>query len=499
MVSSQLQFRQAPVSGSKGAETDVRGIDWHTILSLCFHAFLGLLLARFITLSTAHALLTITVGLLLAVRSRKQPERVAYIAAYIVGAEVLWRMTDAQIFWEFGKYASSGVLLLFLVLHRRDKLKGMPFLYFALLMPSILLTVIGVADFSEFRQSLSFYLSGPLALAAAWCFFRDLRLSATQMHRVFLALLCPTVSMATIALFGIVTSDHMDFTNESNFAASGGFGPNQVSGALALGMVAALLWLLTSKGGWINKLVLFAVLVFLATQSALTFSRGGLYNAAGASVVALYFLLRDQRTRGGAILAVGAILLVGVFIVLPRLEQFTGGAISTRFTNLDLAHRDEIINADFVLWSENPVLGVGPGMAAVHRRMPHTEITRLLAEHGILGLIAIIVLTLSAAQAIRHARNNSGKAVAGSMVTFSLLFMLDKAMRLAAPSFAFGLAFATLITNDAGQPKPKAELNAGLVRRRMQGTRRRPLVSTPNPTASVKPQSQIAEAAIKLS
>jgi O-antigen ligase len=441
-------------------------------MMLAVHAPLALLMSRLPYVSTAHALLTAAIGLGLAVGSRKGPERLAYVGAYIVGAEVLWRMTNSQVFWEFGKYASSGIFLLFLLLHGRRRLPASPLVYFALLIPSTVLTVISAGNSTELHGALSSYLSGPLALAVAWCFFAQLQLSAKQLERLFLSLLCPTVSVATVALFSTLAQAKLTFTDESNFATSGGFGPNQVSGGLALGIVFALLWLLTNKGGWVNKTVIFAVLAFLATQAALTFSRGGLYNAAGASVAALYFFLRDPPSRGRVIMVVGAILLVGFFVVLPRLEEFTGGAISTRFKNVDLTHRDEIASSELRLWQENPILGVGPGMAVVNRRTPHTEATRLLAEHGLFGLFAIGIIGISAVQSVRGARNNQGKAVASSMVSFSLLFMLDKAMRLAAPAFTFGLAFATLVPNKKSRVRPLGRSSEARARRRITGIRR---------------------------
>jgi O-antigen ligase len=303
------------------------------------------------------------------------------------------------------------------------------------------------------------------------------------MQRVFLSLIAPTLSVAAVAMFGTLTAKNLAFTDESNFATSGGFGPNQVSGALALGIVCALVWLLANKDGWINKGIIFAVLAFLGIQSALTFSRGGLYNAAGSAVIAIYYLMRDRGSRLRVIAAVGVILLVAIFIVAPRLDTFTGGAISTRFKDVDLAHRDDILRSDLALWQENPVLGVGPGRAAIGRSMPHTEVTRLLAEHGLFGLTALIVLLISAVQAARQAPTNAGKALSGAMVTFTFAFLCDKAMRLVAPSFAFGLAFATLMPDEM-EPKRQSNRSNGLGSRpKLKRSWRR------RPTARVRPRT----------
>ena len=228
-----------------------------------------------------------------------------------------------------------------------------------------------------------FRSSGPLALALAWTFFAQVKLSSQQLRRVFLSLIGPTLGVATIGMFGTLTAKSLAFTDESNFVTSGGFGPNQVSGALALGVLCALLWLLGNTAGWLERCLVFLVLAILGTQAVLTFSRGGIYNAVGASLIAVYFLLRDRRSRPRVIAAMVLILVVTVFVVVPRLEEFTGGAMSTRFKDINVANRDTLMRSDLELWQMNPVFGVGLGMAAVARQMPHTELTRLLAEHGL--------------------------------------------------------------------------------------------------------------------
>src|SRR4051794_21569668 len=61
-------------------------------------------------IATAHALATISVGLVYAVTT-KRLRNLGVIAGYLAGCEVLWRMTGASVFWEFGKYSIAAVLL----------------------------------------------------------------------------------------------------------------------------------------------------------------------------------------------------------------------------------------------------------------------------------------------------------------------------------------------------------------------------------------------------
>src|SRR5574341_1034253 len=108
------------------------------------HMLLAVSMAWARDIATAHALVTLGIGLWWAAISNNS-ERVAYIIAYITGAEVLWRMTQAQVFWEFGKY--SVVIILLVSVLRQGQFRGsvLPLLYFALLLPS---TVMPMANTS---------------------------------------------------------------------------------------------------------------------------------------------------------------------------------------------------------------------------------------------------------------------------------------------------------------------------------------------------------------
>jgi O-antigen ligase len=108
--------------------------------------------------------------------------------------------------------------------------------------------------------------------------------------------------------------------------------------------------------------------------------------------------------------------------------------------------------ADIEIWRDNPLFGVGPGMAKGMRGLyysragtnsAHTEFTRLLSEHGLLGVSALLLLLWMGARNLLRARTTKGKALVGSMMAWSCLYMLNAAMRLVAPAFTFGLMFAT--------------------------------------------------------
>ena len=376
-------------------------------------------------------------------------ERVAYIGAYVTGAEVLWRMSEAAVFWEMGKYATILVFLVAILRGRNWKAPGLPLMYLLLLLPSVAVTLMK-EDPADARFIISGNMSGPLSLMMSAWFFSRVKFSRAQLRRLFLVLIGPTIGVAAIAASSTITASDINFGNESNFVTSGGFGPNQVSAALGLGALLALLYVLTDKGNWVFRALMVVVTVGLAAQSAMTFSRGGLYTAGGAAVLSIMYLSRDARARIKIILLAGLLFVIVTFVVLPRLDAFTGGALSARFENTDSTGRNTIAGADLQIWLENPFFGIGPGEskaehALYYRKIAtHTEYTRLLAEHGLFGLAAGLLLFVMAAQRFRHIgrmRNINTKAMLAPMVVWGLLYMVDKAMRLVAPAFTFGLSF----------------------------------------------------------
>jgi O-Antigen ligase len=448
------------------------------LLFIAVHAPLALWMRAESLIVFAQGTMTFALGIWWALNPRR-PERVAYVGAYVVGSEVLWRMLTDALPWESGKY---GLVALFgATLLNRDGLKGMvvPALCFGLLVPSAFLTI---RDFDPMlaRGMLSFNLSGPLALAICAQFFSRLELSPARTLRLFLALVAPVVGIGALVLSNIVTAEHIQFTFESNFATSGGFGPNQVSLALGLGALASL-WCVLERGiGWLMRVVLFGIMVWLLTQSALTFSRGGLLGALISGSVALIFLLKNPETRKKLIVVVPLLVALGYYVIWPSLVQFTGGNLEARYEDTGLTHRDELGKEDLDLWAESPLLGVGPGQSPFHHLngvAAHTEFTRLLAEHGLFGAFFIVLLLGRGIRNVIRGESAREKGLVASAFSWSMLFMVNSAMRTVAPSFMYGLSFnifrpASARSNDEGESLDRSP--GPVSRRRYFGARREP-------------------------
>lgn len=413
------------------------------------HVALAIIMRRTSAVGMLHSVCTTLLGLWWAMRKREL-ERVAYVAAYIAGSEVLWRMTGGEVVWEFGKYATAAVLVIALL--RLGRLKGSTgvFLYFFLLLPSACETIVNL-DPGLARRQLSFNLSGPFALMMSVWFFSNLSLSKAQLNRVFLAFMGPVAGLAGVTLFGTLTTAYIQFTTNSNRVTSAGFGPNQVSAVLGLAAFLAFFYVLHDKTTPALKAVLIPSVIVFATQSAMTFSRGGLYAAAGAAMLAGLFLIREKRGTARLLQIAPVLFVLAVYVVVPQVVSFTGGAISERFKKTSLTRRGDLIEADLSIWRDNPIFGVGPGMGADLRghygehMASHTEFSRLLSEHGLFGVAALLILLGIAVRTFLHAKGAGRKALTASLVAWSFLFMSTNGMRLVAPSFTFGLACVTLL------------------------------------------------------
>jgi O-antigen ligase len=417
------------------------------------HVPLALAIPRHSRLGTLYGLAVFAFGLVATVLPRR-PDLVACAIGYMAGGATFWRMkASPNLPWEFGKYgiiALCGIALVFSVRIRRPLLA---ILYAAFLIPSVFVTITW-ERWEETRSMLSFNMTGPITLAFTVMFFSSVRLTPAQLRWVMVSVLAPTVAIATVAAQSLQKAledpDFGFYGGASNSATSGGFGPNQVSAALGLGILAVIVYLMLGVKKRLVIAAMFAVILFLIRQCLVTLSRGGIYMAMGGLAAASFFLMKDNALRKKLIIAVVLSGLVVGLVIIPRLQEITGGVLVSRFENTSGTGRDLLMKADMQSWSESPLLGVGPGrgdtnrLKYFHAGEAHTEYTRMLAEHGLLGLVSLVALVLIAVRCVREPRGLRSKAFAAAFVTYAVLFMAVNGTRLAAPAFAFGLGSVTI-------------------------------------------------------
>jgi O-antigen ligase/polysaccharide polymerase Wzy-like membrane protein len=429
-------------SASAGTARPDAALMRRVVLITAVHVPLGLLMHWVPVVATAHAALTTTVALFLALSARF--DRVVYAAAYIAGSEVLWRMSHAAIFYESGKYAIILIFAIALLRLRPVCSRALPILYFLLLLPSIAIAPYDLLS-DEARQQISFNLSGPAALAMSVFFLSQIRLDRREWLNIVIALVGPLAAIVTVAAYSTIVAPSVTFTTESNDVTSGGFGPNQVSLTLGLGALLAFFAGIEPGRRIVFRWTMLGIALAFATQSAMTFSRGGLYSAGAAIIAGAWYLQREPRARIRLLLAAGALSVMAVFVILPRLERLTGGKLGSRFESINTTGRDELAREDLRAFLAHPVGGLGPGggyVSHARRDVAHTELTRLPAEHGLLGVGALLLLLVMALQGLKAARTVKERALVAALLTWSVTSMLHAGMRTVAPSLVFGLAFA---------------------------------------------------------
>jgi hypothetical protein len=409
------------------------------------HALLALGMVANPTLSLVHAAVVVGLGAVACLRA-STAETALVLAGYVATCEVLWRMTDGAPFWEYSKYACALLLLLALTRlpARRTPTASGSILFVALLLPSVPLTLGYLDDSGEIRRAVSFYLAGPVCLAVAAAVLSQVRPADFILPRALLWLSFPILGIAAVALRSTVTAESIVFITESNLVTSGHYGPNQVSGILGFGALSLLVCALVTRRTGL-RVVATLTAIWLTGQAVLTLSRGGVASAALGAFVFVLHTLPNRRARVSFALAGALIAGLLTWVVVPGLNRFTEGTLEERYTEWDTTGRAAIARADLELWSDHLVLGVGPGMSPRLRgahpgTAAHTEFTRMVAEHGLLGATAILILLVMAGRAYLRAPSSLARGFAAACTVWSVSEMIHSAMRLTATAFAFGLA-----------------------------------------------------------
>ncbi len=421
------------------------------LLLILLHIPLGILLYNAGSLGLLHPFAVLILGMRRALLKDEKLESVAAVAAYIVGVEVLWRMAGVPVFWEVGKYFGALIMITALVRRGLWQIPAFPIFYFVLLIPAVLLT-ISQFNLDEAKGIISSTLSGPFFLMISCWFFSHLKLTRPQIRNLLLALIIPLLSVAVTTLFYTVTTPDIEFGSESNFTTSGGFGPNQVSSMLGLGAFLCVACFLLFKNNFYYA-VFFGVLALLFTsQSVLTFSRSGMYNAVGAILLIVIFQMRNLKDGIRRLIPIAGISMIFLLVVFPYLDDFTGGALQGRFEDRGTSKRGDIFETDIKIFIENPAFGVGVGNAYTERAkyleykaMSHTEFGRVVAEHGFFGLLSIFALLLIIIINFKKHDSTFGKSLVVGLVGWSMFFMLNAGMRLAAPSLILGMIYLTVV------------------------------------------------------
>jgi hypothetical protein len=390
--------------------------------------------------------------------NRNRKDEVLLAAAYVTGFEVFSRMTGGAFTYEFAKYA----VIMFLTIgmfYRGFKRKSWIYVvYLLLLIPGILFSAINLDYESSVANAVGFNLSGPVCLGISALYCYDRRMSIGRLNEILLSLLLPIISM-TVYLYLYTPSIKDVLTGtQSNFEASGGFGPNQVATILGLGMVVLFSRLFIKKQLLLNIIDL-GLLAFLSYRAMVTFSRGGVLTAAICAMAFFLVYFIKSSTIQKAVLVPRIATIAVVIVVTWLFTSFsTSGLIDKRYANQDAAGREkadlstgrlELLDSELQAFYEFPLTGIGVGKVKEFRleqtgrvSASHNELSRILSEHGLSGLFALIILVITPLTIRLRNKTNVFFYV---FFLFWFLTINHSSMRIAAPAFIYGLALITVI------------------------------------------------------
>lgn len=371
----------------------------------------------------------------------------AVTASYLVSFELISRMSQATPFipYEIGKYLFTFLLLIGLFRGYRKGLVGILMLF--LLLISALYDESGQTTF----RSIIFDLLGPIDVALAIIVFKKQEVEKEDFIKILRLLLYPLISVLAFTIIKTPNLDTIEFKLGANFETAGGFGSNQVSTALGLGaFLAFIFWRyrLTFSGlRWIDLIIFIA----FAFRGLITFSRGGMVGGAlGILVLVLFNREEGYKIYNPSKVIFGVIpVILILFLTFAYADKITGGQLSLRYQgetagtlrgtkqktlNTFTSNRLEIFQDDIRLWKQHPLLGVGVGASRYMRDsssgyLSHVEMSRLLAEHGIPGLIVIIILFILGVNLFRKSRDELTSVILLALFAIAIFTTFHAAMR----------------------------------------------------------------------
>ncbi len=405
------------------------------------------------------------------IHAKERPRFIAEIIIYFASFEALGRLagSDPYIPYELGKYILLFLCPLGIVLSRKSSGKGMIGLIILILsIPAILFDESGQVTFNDIK----FNILGLLNLGVAIWFFSSLSIPLKTLINWSKLMVFPIVSVLIFTIIRTPDLDEVEFTLGANFATAGGFGSNQVSTILGLGVfvfaVAILLNYRISGIKWVDA----AILGLFTIQGLLTFSRGGMIGGfIGVFVVMFYLTKLSIKERRKLripnfkkyILPLGILLIVvvvasnaitGGMLLLRYMGETQGTLAGSADKNLNkiTTNRSDIFLEDVDLFLDHTMLGVGVGASTYLRNeykgyAPHVELSRLIAEHGILGLIifSLFILLLFINKA--RAPESISKGIILAMFLIGLLATFHSATRTYITPLLIGISCVTIVSN----------------------------------------------------
>ncbi|WP_316632885.1 O-antigen ligase family protein [uncultured Flavobacterium sp.] len=425
---------------------------------LILHAIIAVVVFVIPFLSKLYALLIPIIGFFIVYRSNNKNNEALLVAAYLVGVEVFLRMTGGNFNNEYVKVTVIFFMLLGMIYSNLSISGFIYFFFLLLLVPGIFLAIVVANLDTDIRKAIFFNLSGPICLAISSMYMFKRRILFSDLQNIIKALGFPIITTTVyLFLYNPSVKDVVTGT-QSNFETSGGFGPNQVSSILGLGMFIFFTQLILFSKSQKRLILNSVLLIFVSYRAIVTFSRGGVITGIIMIGCLLFLLYYFSNVKGKTKIGLIFILLgVTATVIWTYTSLQTNGLIEKRYANQDakgkakkdrLGGREAVLDADFKLFFDNPITGIGVGVGKELRKeslgqevASHNEISRMLSEHGLLGIFGLLILFITPFVVYI---NNKQHLYFLSFYLFWLLTINHAAMRIAAPAFVYALTLLSV-------------------------------------------------------
>lgn len=384
--------------------------------------------------------------------------------------EVWARMSKSPFVpFESGKYFLLITIALLFIHHAKVRSEkpvhraGLILMLF--LLPSLL---VALPNFN-FEQWI-FNGFGVLELAILLLFAARERWTIERFCKTLWYGLIPVIPILVYLTVKTPAYNDLTFVIGANFDAGGGFGSNQVSTILGNGVLLTTILLLLNYPIFRFKLFSFVLLAYLLFRGMLTFSRGGIM---GAAISVCILIIPAMFANPKAFLKYSgftAIIALLVFLAFSAVNNLSGNKLLLRYEgetkgtaqgtrqktiNTITSGRSTLASADLAIFQRNILFGVGPGAAkklrviysANDETASHTEFSRLLSEHGLGGLFAILTLLVFPIAWIRRQNIALWRSVSAALFVIALFTSFHSAMRTNTTSVYYALAAIPVLMN----------------------------------------------------
>ncbi|RXR17741.1 O-antigen ligase domain-containing protein [Flavobacterium amnicola] len=435
------------------------------------HILLGIVIFLNTKISVIYSIAILSLSFLILLKTQNKKNEVLFVAAYAVGSEIVLRMAGGFLFYEIAKYSIVFFMLMGIYFSGFSKNSFLYWVFLLSLIPGVLVASVTLNLNANIIKSLSFNLSGPLCLGICSMYCYQRRITLKDLDHLMLTMLLPLLTAVTYMYLYNPSIKNVITSTESNFETSGGFGPNQVSTMIGLAIFLMFTRVIFySKERWVIVLNI-TLLMILTFRGLVTFSRGGMICSAimVALLILVLFFVTKRKAKIKIIWSIVFSLIALTAIWMYSSEQ-TNGLIDKRYANQDkggrvkesiLTGREVIMEGEFEMFLQNPIMGIGIGKAKEYRLdtfgeviASHNEITRMMAEHGAFGVLALLILIMTP---LTLYINNRQHIYLLSFFTFWILTINHAAMRLAAPAFVYALSLVQVYIVEKAKDNPVIE------------------------------------------